>query len=102
MAKKSIKARYETLKENLAAYIKVVDNRKGVAHSTTPQIVNDKPNGVSIGELITIVTTAKSLHKHVVLEVRGDNAKPGEKTLQINLVDEYPNIPFQLRNPDLY
>lgn len=90
-------ATYTHFATSVSKYVNDVDARRAVAHSTTGQEVNGKTTGVSIGELITIVGTAKSLKKHVVLEVSGSVQNPLAQKLVINLVDEYPTIDWDIR-----
>jgi hypothetical protein len=92
MAKLSFKQKYEDLVLAVQSYAKSVNGRQAVAHSTTPQADNGRTVGVNIGELITIVNTAKILKKHVVLEVSGPTNSPLEQKLTINLVDQYPSL----------
>lgn len=91
MAKKSFKQQYEELKAEITAYATAVRNRRAVVHSTTPATIVRAdikgPSSIQIAELITIVKTANALKKHVCLEA-------DDKTLTVNLVDQYPALPY--------
>lgn len=102
MAKKSVAQKYEELKKIVAEYVASVNKRKAVVHSTTGQVVQDKPVSIQVAEMITVVSTAKALGKHAVLEVSGPSGNPRAQVLSVNLVDAYPGIPHAMRNPDIF